>query len=179
MSSYASEGIYSDDLISATELNRQPGQVLDRALLHPVTITRNDQAFALLRREDMANIVKVSAGAEIVVEIISVAYRLSIGEKVGWEHPYGWLSVFDTEELSEFVAEIVDAFRRTSVVGDGEILDAIIHEWHESAICNSSRYFDNICHICNSSPELAAAMNAEVDEVPLTHPTATESMHAK
>jgi hypothetical protein len=165
MSSYASEGIYSDDLISATELNRQPGQVLDRALLHPVTITRNDQAFALLRREDMANLVKVSAGAEIVVEIISVAYRLGIGEKVGWEHPYGWLSVFDTEELSEFVAEIVDAFRRASVVGDGEILDAIIHEWHESAICNSS-------------PELAAAMNAEVDEVPLTHPTATDSTHA-
>lgn len=34
-------------IITATELNRQPGTVLDKASTHPVTITRGDRAFAL------------------------------------------------------------------------------------------------------------------------------------
>ncbi|MCE2720285.1 MAG: hypothetical protein LW708_15980 [Anabaena sp. 49628_E55] len=48
---------YSDELVTATELNRQPGKVLDKAYEHPITITRNDQSFALLRREDVAYLV--------------------------------------------------------------------------------------------------------------------------
>jgi len=159
----AAASIFSDQLISATELNRQPGRVLDRALEHPVTITRNDQAFALLRREQMANLVRISAQAETVVEVISVAYQLRIGEKIDLEHPYGWLKVFDTEELTELVAEIVDAFRRCSATGDAEILDALIHEWQESASANSSS-------------ALAEAFGAEADEVPLTPPTTFDSI---
>jgi hypothetical protein len=38
--------IYSDELITATELNRQPGRVLDKALEHPITITRNGSNFS-------------------------------------------------------------------------------------------------------------------------------------
>jgi hypothetical protein len=37
------------------------------------------------------------------------------------------------------------------------MIDAIIHEWHESGLAYSSR-------------ELAAAFSAETDEVPLTKP---------
>ena len=67
----ALDSIYSDDLISATELNRPPGRILDMALEHPVTITRNDHAFALLRREKMAELVKAAAQTKFVVEIIN------------------------------------------------------------------------------------------------------------
>lgn len=153
----ASKTVYSDELISATELNRQPGRILDRALEHPVTITRNDQSFALLRREEMANLVKASAQTGVVVEMINVAYRLCQGDKIGSEHPYGWLKVFDTEELNGLVLEIFDAFRRCSDTGGWEMLDAVIHEWHESALAIES-------------PELAVAFNEELDEVPLTQP---------
>ena len=61
MLSGGKNSIYSDELISATELNRQPGRVLDIAQERPVTITRNDHAFALLRREQMAGLVKAAA----------------------------------------------------------------------------------------------------------------------
>ncbi len=43
MLSGGKNSIYSDELISATELNRQPGRVLDIAQERPVTITRNDR----------------------------------------------------------------------------------------------------------------------------------------
>ncbi|MFO0448078.1 MAG: hypothetical protein ACK52I_05315, partial [Pseudomonadota bacterium] len=60
--------IYSDELVTATELNRQPGRILDKALEHPITITRNDQSFALLRREDVALFVKTAQHSREIVE---------------------------------------------------------------------------------------------------------------
>lgn len=71
---------------------------------------------------------------------------------------YGWLSVFDSDELQEFIKELSEAFRLIdSSTTAWEIIDALIHEWHESAIAIAS-------------PELAAAFSAETDEVPLTLP---------
>ncbi|TWH40477.1 hypothetical protein [Dulcicalothrix desertica] len=79
-------------------------------------------------------------------------------EKISAEHPCGWLGVFDSEALQDFVAEINDAYHSTSMSNEAWTeLQAIIHEWHESALAISS-------------PEIAAAFNAESDEVPLTKP---------
>ncbi|MBW4615410.1 MAG: hypothetical protein KME21_19465 [Desmonostoc vinosum HA7617-LM4] len=144
--------IYSDELITATELNRQPGRVLDKALERPVTITRNDQSFALLRREEVTSLVKTATQSQAVFEALTVAFSLLLGKKIGFEHPYGWLSVFDFDELQEFITELSEAFRLiNSSTTAWEMIDAIIHEWHESSIAIAS-------------PELAAAFSAENDE---------------
>ena len=154
----ALDSIYSDDLISATELNRQPGRILDMALEHPVTITRNDHAFALLRREKMAELVKAAAQTKFVVEIINVVYQLSQGKEIGSDHSYRWLKVFDGDELSELVADVISAFHLGYETGDWDTLDTVIYEWHESALA------------INSS-ELKEAFSDELDEVLLTPPT--------
>ena len=126
--------IYSDELISATELNRQPGHVLDRGLEHPVTITRNDNAFALLRREEMAALVKAARQTRVVVEVINVAYRLSQGKDIGSDHPYEWLKAFDTEELNELNAETINAFRLGCDTCEWDMLDAALP--HSNEFCS-------------------------------------------
>ncbi len=152
----ASISVYGDELITATELNRQSGRILDRAREHPVTITRNDEYFALLPRDDMTFWVKSATQAKVVFEIINVAYRLCLKEQIVDEHPYGWLKVFDSQELGELIAELENVFRLVGVeAGAIERLDVLIHEWHESALAIYS-------------PELAAAFSDEVDEVLLT-----------
>ncbi|GAX45560.1 hypothetical protein NIES4075_65810 [Tolypothrix sp. NIES-4075] len=152
--------IFSDELITATELNRQPGRVLDKALEHPVTITRNDQFFALLRREEVTFLVKTATQSKTVFEVLTVAFSLLLGKEIGFEHPYGWLRVFDSEDLQDFIKEVSEAFRLIdSSSTTWNMIDAIIHEWHESAIAIAS-------------PELAAAFSDEIDEVPLTQPYA-------
>lgn len=152
----ASVSVYGDELITATELNRQPGRILDRAREHPVTITRNDEYFALLPRDDMTFWVKSATQAKVVFEIINVAYRLRLKEQIADEHPYGWLKVFDSQELGELVTDLENAFRLVGVEARAiDMLDVLVHEWHESALAISS-------------PELAAAFNDEVDEVLLT-----------
>lgn len=152
--------IFSDELITATELNRQPGRVLDKALEHPVTITRNDQSFALLRREEVTFLVKTATQSKTVFELLTVAFSLLLGKEIGFENRYGWLRVFDSDDLQDFIKEVSEAFRLIdSSSTTWNMIDAIIHEWHESAIAIAS-------------PELAAAFSDEIDEVPLTQPSA-------
>ncbi|MFN6539425.1 MAG: hypothetical protein RM021_024155 [Nostoc sp. EkiNYC01] len=123
-----------------------------------MTITRNDQSFALLRREEVNSLVKAATQSKAVFETLTVAFSLLLGEKISFKHPYGWLSVFEADDLQEFIKELSEAFRLIdSSTTAWEMIDALIHEWHESAIAYSS-------------PELAAAFSAETDEVPLTKP---------
>ncbi|MBO3464202.1 hypothetical protein G7B40_038275 [Aetokthonos hydrillicola Thurmond2011] len=144
--------IYSDELITATELNRQPGRVLDKALERPVTITRNDQSFALLRREEVTSLVKSATQSKAVFEALTVAFSLLLGKEIGFEHPYGWLSLFDKDELQEFIKELTEAFRLIdSSTTAWEMIDALIHEWQESSIVIAS-------------PELRAAFNADTNK---------------
>jgi hypothetical protein len=153
--------IYSDELITATELNRQPERILDKALEHPVTITRNEQSFALLRRENVALFVKAAQRSREIIELLSTAFRLLLEQKVGAEHPYSWLGVFDADELNEFIDELMSVYRSVDLYEKAwDELDAIIHEWHESALA-----------ISNS--ELQAAFrqkNDEIEEVTLSKP---------
>jgi hypothetical protein len=148
----AMDSIYSDELITATELNRQPGRILDKALEHPVTITRNDQSFALLRRENVALFVKAAQRSKEIVELLSTAFRLLLKQKIGTEHPYSWLGVFDAEELNKFIDEVTQAYRLVDLYEKAwDELDAIIHEWHESALAISN-------------PELEAAWSENLDK---------------
>jgi hypothetical protein len=136
------DSIYSDELVTATELNRQPGRILDKALEHPITITRNDQSFALLRRENMAIFVKAARRSKEIVELLSTAFRLLLKEKIGIGHPYGWLGVFDADELNEFIDEVTRAYRLVDLYEKAwDELDAIIHEWHETALAISNPDF--------------------------------------
>lgn len=154
----ASNAVYSDDLFTATDLNRQSGQVLDRALDHPVTITRNDQAFALLSREKMANWIKAVSNLRDALEIIGAISQLRTGESIDSRHIYGWVRVFDAEELADLEKEIHSAVRHCSDAGSWDLLDTVIHEWRESAIAIESS-------------ELAAAFDDEIEQVLLTQPS--------
>lgn len=139
METVAMSPIYSDELITATELNRQPGRILDKALEHPITITRNDQSFALLRRENMAVFVNAAQQSRETLELINAAFRLLLNSKTEIAYPYNWLRVFDAEELNELIDEVMAAYRSINLhKQDWHELDAIIHEWQESALAISN-----------------------------------------
>ena len=139
--------IFSDELITATELNRQPGRILDKALEHPITITRNDQSFALLRRENMALFVNAAQQSKAILELINAAFRLLLNPKTEIEYSYNWLRVFDAEELNELIDEVMATYHFVDLnKKDWQELDAIIHEWYESALAISN-------------PELETAFN--------------------
>lgn len=61
--------LFGDQLATATELNRRSGAILDMALSKPV-ITRNDQRFALLRRELVAQLSALSDQVSMYAEAV-------------------------------------------------------------------------------------------------------------
>lgn len=150
---------FSDEIIKATALNRTSGAVLDKASINPVTIVRNEECFALLKRDEFARLVAEADHAGKVTEVLCAAFQAMQGKSLATESLYGWLRAFDKDEIQDLVTEVLEAFHNAPVVVDGwEELEAVIHEWHESAIAILS-------------DDLTDAFSTESDEVPLTAPS--------
>jgi hypothetical protein len=151
--------VYSDDLISSTELNRTSGKILDLASERPVTITRGAEAFALMRRDLMAGYVATTTTYQKFSELLMACLTLMSGNEISGGHPYSWLNTFDGDELKELIQEILDWYQ-THDGSEASLhnLECIIHEWHESAIAIAS-------------PDLQLAFEDEDQEAPLIDPS--------
>ncbi|MEL7355482.1 MAG: hypothetical protein AAFN40_02850 [Cyanobacteria bacterium J06560_6] len=83
---------------------------------------------------------------------------LSDGEIENTNNSYNWSRAFDREEIQALVAEVSEAYRSAaSMTENWENLEAVIHEWRESAIAILSQ-------------DLTEALLDTEDEVPLTPP---------
>ncbi len=130
------EHLFGDVLISATELNRKPGKVLDRAIRCPVTITRNNESFALLRREIAHRMASAWNDSLILSELVLAILQLREGTLTE-NPPFGWLRAFSAQELDQLLAEVASVLRKTESLEEVEdeiTVSSVVHEWHESAI---------------------------------------------
>lgn len=145
--------VYSDDLVSSTELNRTSGSILDRASKRPVTITRGNESFALIRRDLMAGYIASTNIYQKFSDLLLTCLTLTNGEKILGGHSFDWLNTFDGDELKELIREVSN-WHQSHDGSEASLydLDGIIHEWHESAIAISS-------------PALNAAFDSEEEEV--------------
>lgn len=62
--------VFDDVIVSATSLNRRSGEILDQALDKCVTIMRNEQAFALLRREQVVEMTSLLRSAQRILDLL-------------------------------------------------------------------------------------------------------------
>lgn len=154
--------IFGDEIFTATDLNRRAGHILDEAKHRPVTITRNDEAFALLPRKDASRMVEAVAASTQMIALMTAVYKFKqVGMEVPTESPFEWLNAFDAEEALDLLAEANQTFHRALArEASWDDFDAVLHEWHESAIAVRSE-------------SLAEAFLAESKEVPLTPPILT------
>jgi hypothetical protein len=148
-------GVFGDEVYSSTDLNRRSGEVLNHAREHPVTISRNNELFALLRRDHAAKLVRSVNTMHQVFELLSEAHRAISGEPTS----IPWLKIYEKDDLQKLCSEVLNTARTASDgLCDWKEVEAIIHEWKESALVASSGVLD-------------AAMYAEPpDETPLPEP---------
>ena len=150
-------GVFTDEVFSATDLNRRSSEVFKSALKHPVTIARNNEQFALLRREQAAELVKA-------VSQLGEAVKLFLGVNALRDHKepplsVSWVNAFDDEERIAMLTEVFGACKLACGDGNWEPVRDIIHAWHESALVASSGVLDEM-------------MASERDEQPITRPNA-------
>jgi len=64
---------------------------------------------------------------------------------VSAENPYAWLRTFDSDDLNDFVEEVRSTFEQFEDSPKAwEELDALIYEWHESALVIDSGVLDEM-----------------------------------
>jgi len=154
----AAQAVFDDVIVSATMLNRRSGEVLDQALEKSVTIMRNEQAFALLRREQAAEMTALLLAAQQVLDLFHAVDRVQSGAALDPAEEFEWITAFEPDDLKTLKDEVYAVYARTR---RGEVsldeLPAVIHEWQESAWAVRS-------------PDVRAAFEAAADEVALTEP---------
>ena len=134
----ALEGIYQDKVFQATELNRKHSHVIDCARTGPVTITRNNELFALLRREQVAELVHAVNLLKEVTQVLAAAMVVAKGGDSVLAH-YDWVQAFDEADLTAMRDDLMAAIDAASC-GDGNWgdVDCILHQWRESGLAARS-----------------------------------------
>lgn len=148
--------LFADELFTTTDLNRRAGEVLNHARKAPVTISRNGEQFALLKREQAAELIKAVSQFGPTLDLIEGA--LCVIEQNAPPSALLWLKALDASDLKKMLREVLvasaSALRET---GDWDSVNAIIHEWHESALVAMSGVYEE-------------AMGEPAEESPLPDP---------
>jgi len=132
-----SPGVYSDQIYTSTDLSRKTGEVLNHAVNGPVTISRNGELFAIVKREQAAHLFQSQASSAFVVELLEMVLRSIVGSEI--PEAYSWVNAFNTDEKRAMCTEVVTATRiALSAEGDWVSVMDVIHEWRESGIAAQS-----------------------------------------
>jgi len=124
-------GLFSDEVFTSSDLNRRCSVVLNHARRNPVTISRNNEQFALLRREHAASLVKALTHLSSIVGLIMAVEAIKNGETPAPDH--AWVKAFDEEDRTRMIREILPLASSAIYTNDWDSVEARIHEWNESA----------------------------------------------
>jgi hypothetical protein len=149
------DDVFQDEVLRATDLNRGSSEVLNKAARRPVTIIRNDEVFALMRREVAAQWRKEASYAAHMTELLWNA----LSHPATLPPEYRWITAFDSEQTLEMTNELMTAYRSAVRSADWETFDVILHEWSESGWAALSA-------------DVQEAFRSEPDEVRIEPPVA-------
>ncbi len=125
--------LLADRIISSTELNRRPAEILAQALENPVTVTSKNGDCVILGREFAAKLFQEEQHLNYMMGLAEYILARFCG--VAWTalaQEFRWLDGFEKEDILEFFKEYCDTLRnRTAAPAD---LEDVIHEWQESAL---------------------------------------------
>jgi hypothetical protein len=119
-------GLFQDRIVPSSELNRHSGQVLNQAMIQPITITRPHGDLVLMRRSLAASM----AGALDVLPSLTraLATLITPGDPDG--EGVAWIDRLSLEDTVSLAVELVDALAPGTRSLD--TARAVLHEWAES-----------------------------------------------
>ena len=156
-------GLFSDEVFTSTDLNRRSGEVLNHARKNPVTIARNNERFALIRREQAAGLIQALAHLREIVELCQGAVSAGVG--IDPPPAMAWVTALNVEDRQTMLQEVLSESARASADDDWSAVGDLIHEWRESALVIESGV-------------LRRAASEASDEQPLTDPAAEGDLEA-
>ena len=103
--------------------------------------------------------------SQTVIEIFQAIFLIH-SKSLEPDHPYEWLRVFDEADHSQFIHELVNALYKQDNIddSDGLTVEAIIHEWHESALAVMSDLHEQAYQSRHSDPNVLLTNPADIRE---------------
>jgi prevent-host-death family protein len=144
--------VFADEVYTSTDLNRRSGEVLNRAREGPVTISRNNEQFALLRREQAARLIRTANRTTNALILLSEAHSVLAG--VDPSPSYNWLKILEKDDLKRLCSEVLVAVRTAAGCNNWDEVDATIHEWKESALVAQTGVLDAAMFVEKHEPSL-------------------------
>src|SRR6267154_680587 len=101
------QGLFQDEVVRATDLNRGSGEVLDKAAKAPITIIRNSEMFALMRRDVAKSWKREASSAGHLAELVWTALC-----SINPSFEYRWITAFDIQQRKEMADELMEAYHK-------------------------------------------------------------------
>jgi hypothetical protein len=155
--------IYSDEVFTSTDLNRRSGEVLNHARKNPVTISRNNEQFALMRREDAACLVSTLDKLKEVLDLFQAVISVAVGMPMA--PTYSWVKALSNSDRLTMAKEVLTECSKASTSEDWDALADMIYEWKETALVAESGIIQEV-------------LGQPSEEVPLTVPVLEEEDHS-
>ena len=120
--------IFSDIIVSPTDLRRNQKSFLDEAYDKPITVKYGRKQLAILRREQVNHMIMVHYYADLVVR-----YCQEIQNRKRESVVFPWMDTLDDEERQEFLNELLVEFSNASERNNWSHLAQILDEWKATA----------------------------------------------
>jgi len=128
-----------EHLTTVTEFNKSPSGWLTEAATKTVTITRPKQADITLISRDRWQDASISKSWLVQ---LSAIVKFAVEKSMGVTNPnpslpskFSWLSLFDIEDLREFVDELSSTIQRVvQGLRPWDDVNTVVEEWRRSAI---------------------------------------------
>jgi hypothetical protein len=131
--------LFGDRLFSVTDMSRQAGKILDLALKAPVTVTRGDHHFALMRRELASSLFGVTASTEALTDVLMACQQRLAGDPLPQDDEYSWMAGLAQDDLVELIRAALESFRTSmSSATAWTAFDDTIRQWKDGALAAAS-----------------------------------------
>src|SRR5437879_2801140 len=100
-------GIFGDEVYTSTDLNRRSGEVLNHARLRPVTISRNNEQFSLVRKEEAASGFRVLNHIQFAMTVLIGVQQAAAGEQP--PPAVSWINIYDKDDIQKLGSEVLTA----------------------------------------------------------------------
>ena len=120
--------IFSDIIVSPTDLRKNQKLFLDGAYDKPITVKYGRKQLAILRREQVNHMIMVHHYADLVVRYCQ---EIHSGKRESVVFP--WMDTLDDDERQEFLNELLVEFRNCSERNNWSRLAQLLDEWKATA----------------------------------------------
>jgi len=120
--------IFSDIIVSPTDLRRNQKLFLEGAYDKPITVKYGRKQLAILRREQVNYMIMARYYADLVIRYCQ---EIHSGKRESVVFP--WIDTLDTEERQEFLNELLMEFRDSSERNNWSRLAQLLDEWKSTS----------------------------------------------